>query len=264
MSEYEVMTCAHNALLAHGRAVRTIREFAKTAPVIGFAPVGDVKVPAVNSEENISAAYEEMFKPLTPHYWGNAIWIDPVMTGEYHPEIREYFEKSNIKITDEDMKTIGEPIDFLGMNIYTASRVREDGTPLAPKVGFDQTAIGWEVVPEALYWGPRFYWERYKKPIFITENGMANVDFVSADGKVHDPQRIEFLRRYLSCLRTACLEGVDVRGYFQWSLMDNFEWAEGYQKRFGLIYVDYETQQRIPKDSFEWYKQVIARNGGEL
>lgn len=264
MSEYEVMLCAHHAHLAHGRAVRAIRSFAKTSPMIGFAPVGEVKVPATQSREDIAAAYEEMFRPLTPRYWGNAIWVEPVMTGKYPDEIREYFSQNRINITDGDMKLIGSPIDFLGMNIYTASRVSAGGAPVCPKVGFDQTAIGWEVVPEALYWGPKFYYERYKKPIFITENGMANTDFVSADGKVHDPQRIEFLRRYLKALKRASEDGADIRGYFQWSLMDNFEWAEGYQKRFGMIYVDYETLERIPKDSFDWYRQVIAENGENI
>lgn len=264
MSEYEVMLCAHHAHLAHGRAVQTIRKYSKQTPQIGFAPVGDVKVPATDSPEDIRAAYEEMFRPINPHYWGNAIWIEPVMTGKYPDEISEYYEKNGIKITDEDMKIIGQPIDFLGMNIYSGARVSASGKPVAPKVGFDQTAIGWEIVPESLYWGPKFYWERYKKPIFITENGMANVDLVSADGKVHDPQRIEYLRRYLKNLRRASEEGAEILGYFQWSLMDNFEWAEGYQKRFGLIYIDYETKQRIPKDSFEWYSDTIAKNGENL
>lgn len=264
MSEYEVMLCAHHAHLAHGRAVQTIRKYSKQAPQIGFAPVGDVKVPATNSPEDIQAAYDEMFRPINPHYWGNAIWIEPVMTGKYPDEILEYYKKNGIEITDEDMRIIGQPIDFLGMNIYSGVRIGANGKPVAPKVGFDQTAIGWEIVPESLYWGPKFYWERYKKPIFITENGMANVDLVSADGKVHDPQRIEYLRRYLKNLRRASEEGAEILGYFQWSLMDNFEWAEGYQKRFGLIYIDYETLRRIPKDSFEWYSDTITRNGENL
>ncbi len=264
MSEYEVMTCAHNAHLAHGLAVQVIRANAKRTPFIGFAPVGDVKVPATSSEADIQAAYKEMFRPLNPHYWGNAIWVEPVMTGKYPDEIREYFDNNHIRVTDEHMKIIGEPIDFLGMNIYTAGRISASGKPAEPKVGFDRTDIGWEVVPESLYWGPKFYYQRYKKPIYITENGMANVDFVSGDGKVHDPQRIEFLRRYLLQLRRASEEGVDVKGYFQWSLMDNFEWAEGYQKRFGIVYVDYETLERTPKDSFEWYSKIIAGNGDNL
>lgn len=260
LSEEEVLLAAHNALKAHGMAVRTIRKYSKTSPVIGYAAVGEEKVPASNSKEDIAKAYEEMFKPCNPHYWGNAMWIEPIMTGKYDDEMLDTFKKFNIEITDDDMKLISEPIDFLGLNIYTAPRVPY----IAPKVGFEQTAIGWEVVPESLYWGAKFYYERYKKPIYITENGMANIDFISEDGKVHDPQRIEFLRRYLKELKKAANEGVEIGAYFQWSLLDNFEWAEGYQKRFGIVYVDYPTQKRIPKDSAYWYSDVIKTNGENL
>jgi beta-glucosidase len=131
-------------------------------------------------------------------------------------------------------------------------------------VGHALTAFRWPVTPEALYWGPKFYYERYKLPVYITENGMSNVDWVALDGKVHDPQRVDFLRRYLRELKRACADGVDVRGYFVWSLMDNFEWAEGYKERFGIVFVDYATQKRIPKDSALWYKEVIASNGRRL
>nr|MBC8512606.1 family 1 glycosylhydrolase [Dehalococcoidia bacterium] len=131
-------------------------------------------------------------------------------------------------------------------------------------IGYAMTPYGWAVTPEALYWGPRFFWERYKLPIIITESGMANVDWVSLDGRVHDPQRIDFLNRYLLKLQQASGDGVDICGYFQWSLLDNFEWAEGYKQRFGLVYVDYPTQKRILKDSAYWYKEVIASNGANL
>ena len=107
----------------------------------------------------------------------------------------------------------------------------------------------------------KIMYERYQLPLLITENGLANQDWVSLDGKVHDPQRIDFLSRYLLALRKAASEGVDVKGYMHWSLMDNFEWAAGYNKRFGMIYVDYETQERILKDSAYWYKKVIETNG---
>lgn len=260
LSEEEVLIAGHNALKAHGTAVRMIRKYAKTEPVIGYAPVGEVKIPASDSKEDIDAAYKEMFRAYDPHYWGNAMWVDPVMLGKYDDEIMKAFEKFNIPVTDEDMKLISEPIDFLGVNIYVGSKVPYT----APKVGFDQTAINWEMSPEALYWGPKFYYERYKKPVYITENGMSNVDIVSADGKVHDPQRTEFLRRYIKCLKQAADEGVKVGGYFHWSLMDNFEWAEGYQKRFGLVYIDYPTQKRIVKDSALWYKDLIETNGDNL
>ena len=130
--------------------------------------------------------------------------------------------------------------------------------------GFPKTAIGWNVTPDGIYWGTKFFHERYNLPIYITENGMANRDVVSLDGQVHDPQRIDYYHRYLFMLRKAANEGVDLRGYFAWSLMDNFEWACGYDQRFGIVYVDYETMQRIIKDSGYWYKEVIAENGENL
>lgn len=263
LSEEEVMLCAHHSLLAHGMAVGVIREHAKKTPTVGFAPVGEVKIPASSRPEDITAAYNAMFRVCNPHYWGNAIWIDPVMTGHYADELMDCFRKYRIPVSKEDLKLIGSPIDFLGMNIYVGETMDAKGkVPLSP--GFDQTMMGWEITPEALYWGPRFYYERYHKPIYITENGIANLDLVSADGKVHDPQRIEFLRRYFTCLKQACRDGVDIRGYFHWSLLDNFEWAEGYQKRFGLVYVDYSTGNRILKDSALWYRDIIATNGENL
>ena len=131
-------------------------------------------------------------------------------------------------------------------------------------MGFPRTAIGWHVTPEALYWGPKMLYERYGLPIIITENGMSCHDAVSLDGKVHDPNRIDFEQRYLRQLRRAIEDGVDVRGYFYWSFLDNFEWAYGYTERFGLVHVDYQTQRRIPKDSCLWYRQVMETNGESL
>lgn len=122
----------------------------------------------------------------------------------------------------------------------------------------------WPVTPDALYWAARFIYERYGLPIIITENGMANIDFVMSDGKVHDPQRIEFLKLYLHGLKRAVEEGIPVIGYQYWSILDNFEWADGYDKRFGLIHVDYRTQKRTPKDSALWYAQLIKDNGESL
>ena len=122
----------------------------------------------------------------------------------------------------------------------------------------------WYVSPDALYWGPRFLYERYKTPIVISENGMSCHDCVSLDGKVHDPNRQDYVQRYLRSYKRAAEDGVDVRGYFYWSLMDNFEWANGYFDRFGMVYVDYQTQQRIPKDSAWWYKTVMETNGENL
>jgi len=116
----------------------------------------------------------------------------------------------------------------------------------------------------SLYWGPKFFYERYKLPIVITENGMANCDWVYLDGKVHDPQRIDYIGRHLKEYKRASDDGVNCKGYFYWSIMDNFEWAYGYSKRFGLVYVDYPTQKRTLKDSALWYKDVIKSNGTNL
>jgi beta-glucosidase len=115
-----------------------------------------------------------------------------------------------------------------------------------------------------LYWGPRYFWERYRLPIVITENGMANLDWVAMDGGVHDPQRIDYTTRHLQELLRAVGDGVHISGYFHWSLLDNFEWAEGYEQRFGLVYVDFRTQRRILKDSARWYAEVIRTNGESL
>jgi beta-glucosidase len=171
------------------------------------------------------------------------------------------------EITEEDMKLINQPLDFYANNIYNGQEIRadENGNPqnVARKVGHGKTAIQWPITPEALRWGPRFYYERYKLPFIITENGMSAHDVISLDGEVHDPNRIDFLHRCLNELEKATEDGVDVRGYFQWSLMDNFEWSEGYMPRFGMIYVDYATQNRIAKDSGYWYKEWIIKHTGE-
>ena len=127
-----------------------------------------------------------------------------------------------------------------------------------------RTAIGWPITPEAMEWGPRFLHERYGLPIFITENGLSCTDRIHLDGKVHDPERIDFTHRYLLALRQGIEAGADVQGYFHWSLLDNFEWSEGYNERFGLVYVDYPTGTRTPKDSAAWYRETIDANGGNL
>jgi beta-glucosidase len=166
------------------------------------------------------------------------------------------------------MEIIRQPLDFYGYNIYSCEPVRAapEGLPerVARPKGYPQTAMGWPVAPESLRWGPRFLFERYALPLVITENGMANLDWVSADGKVHDPQRIDFTSAYLRELAKAIKDGTDVRGYFHWSIMDNFEWAEGYAKRFGLVHVDFATGKRTLKDSAEWYSRVIQGNGAVL
>jgi len=189
------------------------------------------------------------------------------LLGHYPADGLERFAPYLPEITDADMKLISEPIDVYAQNIYNGKCVRmgEDGRPEpVPRYeGFPKTACGWPVVPESLYWGPKFLCERYQRPFYITENGLSCHDVISLDGKVHDPNRIDFLARYLRELKRAAAE-TDLRGYFQWSLMDNFEWDKGYSERFGMIYVDYQTQRRILKDSASWYRETIRANGENL
>ena len=198
----------------------------------------------------------------------NSWWMDPVFIGRYPQDGLELFEKDLPVIEYRDLEIISQPLDFFGTNIYSGRiyRAGPDGKPeLVPfNIGYDMTAFKWPVVPESLFWGPKFFWERYKLPIIITENGLSNTDWVALDGKVHDPQRIDFTTRYLRSLYRAIQEGVKVEGYFHWSIMDNFEWAEGYKERFGLIYVDYLTQKRILKDSAYWYQKTIRENGENI
>ncbi|MCI8614723.1 MAG: beta-glucosidase [Lachnospiraceae bacterium] len=266
----DTLEMAHNAMKAHGRAVQMLRQYGKQPLIIGYAPTGSMCYPETETPENIEAARQLLFSlPKDAGYWSWNVtwWSDPVLFGRYPEEGLKYYEPYLPKITDEDMKLISEPIDVYGQNIYNGRCVRmgKDGKPeeVSRYEGFPRTAIGWPVTPQCLYWGPKFLYERYKKPIYITENGLSCHDTVSLDGKVHDPNRIDFLARYLKELKRAAGE-IELHGYFQWSLMDNFEWAKGYFERFGLVYVDYRTQERIWKDSAYWYQNLIRTNGEEL
>lgn len=267
VSYKDVFQMCHNVLKAHGAAVIALRKNAKQPIKIGYAPTGTVCYPSSENEADIEAARKNMFKCNYINngvMWNISWWSDPVILGKYPQDGLELYKEYLPEITDEDMKLINQPIDFFGSNIYNGEEVKSDsnGNPVivARKIGHGKTAIQWTVTPESLRWGPRFYYERYKLPFFITENGMSAHDVVSLDGKVHDPNRIDFLNRYLIELEKATDDGVDIGGYFQWSFMDNFEWAKGYTERFGLVYVDYETQQRIPKDSAYWYKNWIEEH----
>ena len=258
---------AHNALKAHGRAVQMLRAYGKQNVQIGYAPTSGMCYPEKETPKDIETARKALFAlpdDLSNWTWNVSWWSDPVILGKYPEEGMKKYEKYLPVITDEDMKLISQPIDFYGQNIYNGRCIRmgTDGRPeeVRRPAGFPKTATNWTVTPEALYWGPKFLYERYRKPIYITENGMACHDTVSQDGKVHDPNRIDFLARYLKNLKRAA-EEIDIRGYFQWSLMDNFEWDKGYAERFGIIYVDFETQERIWKDSAYWYRDLIRRNG---
>lgn len=263
----DVLLAAHNSLLAHGKAVQVIRARAKTKPTVGIAPVGTTIIPATDNPEDIEAARKRMFSVREKNCWNNTWFADPMVLGKYPEDGMKLFESEMPAVADGDMQTIYQPLDFYGVNIYRGEVIHSasgDSESVRGPDGPALTTMEWRVTPEALYWGPRFLFERYKLPIVITENGMANCDWVHRDGKVHDPQRIDFIARYLSELKRAIDDGVVAKGYFLWTLMDNFEWAHGYKQRFGIIHVDYTTGKRTLKDSAYWYKDVIASNGDIL
>jgi beta-glucosidase len=263
----EVLLAGHHALLAHGRGVQVIRARAKKTPMIGYAPVGVVKMPATTSAEDVEAARTATFRNLDKSVWSNAWWNDPVFFGRYPEHELSVYGKDAPEPRAGDLELISQPLDFFGANIYNGQTVRagDEGPVEVPHpLGIGRTIYHWPLTPESLYWGPKFFYERYGKPIVITENGLGLSDWLHVDGKVHDPQRIDFLHRYIAQFKRAAAEGVDAMGYFQWSFMDNFEWYEGYKLRFGLVHVDYQTQVRTPKDSAYWYGSVIQNNAAEV
>lgn len=265
MSLGEMLHAGHHALLAHGRAVQAVRAASPGPCAIGFAPMGFPKIPLTESEADLAATRAAMYSVTQPNQWNLTWWTDPVLLGRYPEDGLALFGRDAPRVKAGDLETIAAPTDFLGLNLYQGARVRasEAGAfevvPTPP--GFPLSGFNWPITPDALYWGPRLAHERYGKPIFITENGVSCRDWVSLDGRVHDAQRVDFLTRHLRALGRAVAEGVPVRGYFHWSALDNFEWADGYKERFGLIFVDFADGTRIPKDSYHWYRQIITSNG---
>ncbi len=271
LSYGETFQIAHNALRAHGQAVINLRKYAKQQIKVGYAPTCGMAYPASDSPEDVEAARKALFSfrnPMENWTWNVAWFSDPVFLGHYPEEGLERFKEYLPKITQEDMELIAQPLDFMGQNIYNGYMIRagKDGQPefVDRSAGAPKTAAGWPVTPECLYWGVRFLYERYKLPLYITENGMSCHDIVSGDGQVHDPNRITFLDRYLSALQRAADDGADIRGYFLWTFLDNFEWSKGYTERFGIVYVDFASQKRIAKDSAYWYQKIMEGNGKML
>ena len=261
----EQILMTHNVLRAHGMAARAMRA-ARSDIRVSYAPCGNAMIPETPTKENISAAREHYFS-AAGYPFSVSWWSDPVVLGRYPADGLKLYESGLPGGWEKDMDGICQPLDYYCQNIYSGQLVRagKDGPQTLPwPRGTARTATGWYVSPDALYWGPKFLYERYRRPIVITENGMSATDAVSLDGKVHDAEREDYLHRYLLSYRRAADEGVDVRGYFLWSLMDNFEWSQGYSQRFGLVHVDYATQKRTVKDSAYWYSDVIKTNGDAL
>jgi beta-glucosidase len=264
----DFLRAVHHTLMAHGRCVQVIRERAKTPPIIGWAPTGTVGVPATGSKADIEAARTHTAGIHKRDGWNHAWYADPIILGHYPEAGLRLFGADMPKFPSSDFKIMKQPLDYYGLNLYSGDRVRA-GARGAPEIlgrdpGHPMTHIRWFTEPDGLEWAPRFLHEKYKLPIIITENGMSSHDWVGVDGRVRDGARIDFTTRYLRSLGKAIASGVPVKGYFHWSIMDNFEWAEGFRDRFGLIHVDYMTQKRTLKDSAHWYRGVIESNGASL
>lgn len=261
----DCLLAAHHLLMAHGRGVQALRRGCRGPVKISLAQTGREPIPADARPETIEAARRAYFGCKRKDCWNLAWWADPILFGRYPEDGLAAFAEYLPKITDEDLQLISQPIDFLAYNCYSGFPVRADengdATPRAGGwgLGNPRGTLPWlHIAPDAAYWAARFQTERYRLPLVFSENGLCNTDFVHLDGAVHDPQRIDFLARYLGAIQRAVDEGVPVEGYFYWSLLDNFEWAEGFKDRFGLVHVDFATQKRTPKDSFFWYRDLIA------
>lgn len=261
----------HNVLRAHGAAVIALREKAKRPILVGYAPTCGMVYPKTETPEDIEACRKYLFTcpdEMSNWTWNVPWFSDPVFLGKYPEDGLKKYAEYLPTITQEDMKLISQPLDFMGENIYNGIMLEadENGEPryVDRYNGFPTTGNGWPITPECFRWGLKFLYERYKMPIIVTENGICCKDSIASDGRVHDPDRIDFLNRYILAMKQAIDEGADIRGYFEWTLTDNFEWNLGYRDRFGLVFVDFRDQRRIRKDSSYWYEQVIRTNGASL
>ncbi len=260
----EVLQTVHHALLAHGMGCQAIRAASPKPASVSLVVNCESYLPVIETPENIEAAKRAFVAEE-----GNGTVLVPALTGAYHAQTLETLGNNAPDIQPGDMKIIGQPLDVLCLNIYTGSYVRTAGNALGYEIlplprGYPQMHMPWlNFAPESLYWGVRMITDALGKknlPILITENGCATEDNVTAKGEILDLARVMYLRSYLRNAHRAISEGYPLKGYFVWSLLDNFEWNYGYTRRFGITRVDYSTQQRTPKQSFRWYQKVIEAN----
>jgi len=250
----------HHVALGHGLAVQAVRAYGRAGTRVGVAENIAACVPAINTPENIRAT-EIATREL------NAGFLGVILDGKYTDGFLEYAGAAAPKFTADELRIISSPTDFVGLNIY-APQFYITATENKPfkvlpfPASFPHMNSEWlRIGPETIYWVPRIAAKIWNiENIYISENGTSSEDKLAADGQVYDLDRIMFLRNYLTQLQRAIAEGVPVRGYFLWSLMDNFEWIFGYDKRFGLYHVDFQTQARVPKLSAAFYRDVVARN----
>jgi len=249
----------HHALLAHGYGVRSAREHGGNDVRIGIAHNPDTPLPLKEIPADIEAA-QSVYASNTAQILG------PLYFGEYPASFLRAAGTDRPKIAEGDLNLIAAPTDFLGLNLYTGRFVRAGAgrqpENLAMPDDYPQGALPWlKITPQVTYWGVRHAVDVYGvKETYITENGVCFDDQLNQKGEIHDLGRCEFIREYLISLHRAIQEGYPVRGYFLWSFMDNYEWAEGYTKRFGIVHVDYRTQKRTPKLSANWYATAISNN----
>jgi beta-glucosidase len=260
---YEAPRVTHNLLRAHGSAVRAYRGegHGRIGLVVNLEP----KYPASDSPADLAAT-------ARADAYMNRQYVDPVFRGSYPDELREVFGEAWPDFPADDFGLIREPVDWLGINYYSRNVVRDDPESLPLRTGrvrqprHAHTEMDWEVYPQALE--DVLVWVRERcgdVPLYVTENGAAFYDPPVAEGDtLEDPLRVAYFREHLRAVRRAVARGVDVRGYFAWSLLDNYEWSAGYSKRFGIVHVDLETQRRTPKRSARFYGEVIRSNGGVL
>jgi beta-glucosidase len=258
---YETPIASHNLLRAHGRAVAAYRSAGGRSP-IGIIVNIEPKYPASQSSDDLAA---------TRHAdaYLNRQYLDPIFRGEYPAEMREMFGEAWPEFPQADFKDIQQPADFVGINYYTRAVTKADPTRFVERAvsvrqpNATYTEMSWEVFPQGLTDVLVWFRENYGDlPVYVTENGAAFYDPpVPIDGEVHDPLRIEYLRLHIGAVAEAIKRGVDVRGYFAWSLLDNLEWSHGFTRRFGIVHVNFATLERTPKGSAKFYREVI-RNGG--
>ena len=246
-----------NILLAQGRAVQELRAAAKQPLKIGMVIMGMAIEPVPGRLEE-EKAYEMAYSDMAG-WMGVARWCDPMILGKVPEALKG-------ALTEDEMKVIHQPLDLFTLNVYGSFNFYYSPGRPNPLIypGMPKSQIGMPIRPDCIYWAAKFSHRRYGLPVLFTENGFSNNDFVMRDGKVHDPQRIDYIHRYLLSLRRAVEEGIPVEGYLYWSIMDNFEWFHGYDMRFGLIYVDYQTLERTMKDSAYDYAEIIKTNGEDL
>ena len=256
-SEADAVAAAHHLLLAHGWAVEAIRRAAPGAQV-GITLNLHHAYPESPTPEDEAAAWQVDGE-------GNRWFLDPIFRGSYPADLLERNALVEPLVRDGDLEAIAAPLDFLGVNNYF--RFIVGAAPAGPRLvrnpEAQHTEMGWEVYPDGLHRLLVRVAEDYApSAIYVTENGAAFGDVRVHDGSVHDPERTAYLETYIAAMSRAVEDGAPVKGYFVWSFLDNFEWAHGYSKRFGLVYVDYPTQERVPKDSFYWYGRLIAGRRG--